>query len=185
MKLLFDLDPRADNPRGSLRRTATGEVIHITGACYTMLANWVKADQRARVNARDQLPRALALGIAHAGYRLGWTDPVSEAGLDQTSLGTATPATALDLLDIIMTCRPAPSMYFSVGLSPFGMGGHIVGFKVTQSGGDYLDPAAGLYRAVSRADLLWNVREKIKEYVDMMQARCPTVEIELWALEPR
>ena len=200
MNLVFPLDPVADNPRAVMRRrqkidpvlgygpvvdpSGAFEEVRISGACYTMLFNWVKADQRAQVNQRNRLPPAWALGIMHGAYRMDMADPATALGLQQISLGVSNPTNYFDLLNIITTCNPAPALYFSLGLSPFGMGGHIVGFKVTTTGGDYLDPASGLWRAFSRASLLWGVREKVKEYVDRMQRRCPTVEIELWAVEP-
>jgi len=195
--LVFALDAVGDNPRAVYRTTqktqtkygpvadptADSDDMSVTGACYTMLFNWVKADRRAEVTQRGQLPPSWALGIMHHAYRRDVIDPAQEMGIDMVELGDAHATDFLDLLDVIMTCNPSNGpVYFGLGLTPFRMGGHIVGFKVTANGGAYLDPAAGLWRAKSRADLLFGVREKIREYVDLMGI-AKTVEVQLFGLD--
>jgi hypothetical protein len=195
--LVFALDPVGDNPRAVYRTTqktqtkygpvvdpaADSEDMSVTGACYTMLFSWVKADRRAEVTQRGQLPPSWSLGIMHHAYRRDVIDPAEEMGIEMVELGSAHATDFLDLLDVIMTCNPSSNaVYFGLGLSPFRMGGHIVGFKVTSTGGAYLDPASGLWRAKSRPDLLFGVREKIREYVDLMSI-AKTVEVQLFGLD--
>jgi hypothetical protein len=200
VQLVFPLDPVADNPRAVMRRTTKVELpsghgtvvdpqgaheeVRITGSCYTTLFQWVRADSITRVDDRSQLPPPWVLGIMQGAYRMEMGDPATALGFKRIPLGVATSTSYPDLLGVINTCLPTPAIYFALGLSPFRMGSHIVGFKVTTDGGDYLDPASGLYRANSRPALLWGIYERIKGYVDRMQACCPAVEVELWAIEP-
>ncbi len=202
MQLVFPLDPVADNPRTVMRRTTklqpplgygavvdphgAHEEVRITGACYTTLFHWVKADSKARVDDRARLPPSWVLGLMHGAYSMDIADPAAALGFKLTPLGVKTSTSYRELLDNINLCTPTPTepWYFALGLSPFRKGEHIIGFKVTTDGGDYLDPARGLYRANSRSALYWGIYDMVKGYVDAMQAVCPNVDVQLWGIDP-